>query len=408
MKDVAAVILAGGKGKRMGKLCHHRPKPALPFAGIYRVIDFALSNCLNSRIGRVALLTDYQRSYMASYLRQWHKDNLSNDSFEMDILEAKDHYLGTADALYQNLAYLSKMHVNTVLVLAADHVYKMDYRRLLSFHKESEAEVTVGVVPMSPEKARRFGTVTVGDHNRILDFEEKADLPQSNLVSMGIYVFDVTAITKRLSDDANDPDSAHDFGYSIVPGMVKHNRAFAYRFDDYWRDIGTTEAYYETSMEFACQQAIFNLNGTWPIATVRKRVTTPNVSPESGVYNSIVSHGCIIKGCVENSVISPGVWIAEHAVVRNSVLMDNVFIGQHSRVESSIIDEGASVGRSCSIGTANAGPLIPEDVIILEKDMVLPSYTRIGQNEVSLLPDYMSRYMETFPVTELSGTLTSQ
>jgi glucose-1-phosphate adenylyltransferase len=273
---------------------------------------------------------------------------------------------------------------------------------MLSFHKLNKADVTVGVIHMPTEKARRFGTVTVGNDNRILDFVEKAETPKNNLVSMGIYVFDVEAIAARLYDDAKDPDSAHDFGYSIVPAMVKHDRAFAYQFDGYWRDIGTIESYYEANRELACRQSSFSLDGTWPIATAQERLSVTKVSSEGKIYNSVVSPGCVIKGCVENSVLSPGVWVAERAVVRNSVLMGNVFIDQHSRVESCIIDERVSLGRFCRIGAKSGQPIIPEDITVLEKDLTVPSGTSIRPNESDLLEDNMTEYTTASHATELS------
>ena len=405
MGNTLAVILAGGQGKRMGKLCLHRPKPALPFAGNYRVIDFALSNCLHSGIGNVAVLSDYQRSYMANYLRQWIKGQKIDEDFAMDVLEANSHYLGTADAVYQNLEYLRKKGAETIAVLAADHVYKMDYREMLSFHEANKADATVAVVSMPPEKAKRFGTVSVAVDNRILNFVEKAETPQSNLVSMGIYIFNLEALTKHLCGDAKKPTSVHDFGYSIIPEMVRQDRTFAYQFQGYWRDIGTTEAYFETNMELARQQSTFSLNGTWPIITANKEMALPKFSSEGNIVNSIISPGCIIKGRVEHSVISSGVWVGEDAIIKDSVLMANVFIGPDSRVESSIIDEGVSVGRSCLIGAINSQPIIHNKITILEKDMVVPSCTNIGRDETEFLINEITQYMSTPKDTETSYAL---
>lgn len=382
MRNTIALVLAGGQGKRMGKLCYERPKPTLPFAGTYRVIDFALSNCLNSQICNIAVLTDYQRSYMASYLEPW-RIKLDNHGVHMDILAARSHYLGTADAVYQNLEYLAEQGAETLLVLAADHVYKMDYSLMLSFHKQMKAEATVGVVSVDPGQARRFGAVTVADNGRIFEFAEKAEMPQSNLVSMGIYIFDVKTIAEHLARDAGRPDSVHDFGHSIMAGVVERDRVFAYQFNGYWRDVGTIEAYYSANMELACQRPVFSVDGVWPIATVPCDLPQPKLFSQATIRNSIVSPGCIIKGHVENSVVSPGAWVDEHAVVRDSVLMGNVFIGQHSTVESCIVDEGVSVGRFCHIGLPRLPSLLRERIAVVGKDTVIPSHTIVGDGGIA-------------------------
>ncbi len=230
MDRICAIILAGGKGKRMGVLCRHRPKPALPFGGQYRVIDFALSNCINSGIKDMLVLTDYQRSYMASYLTIWHLLNATENNFH--VLEPQaGHYSGTADAVYQNLQYLHKCSADIVLVLAADHVYRMDYRAMLAFHERANADVTVGVAPVPLERASHFGLVKVGKDGRITDFIEKPKDPPCNLASMGIYLFNKKTLIEYLEADTISKVSSHDFGYNIVPEMVKGNGAFAYQFD---------------------------------------------------------------------------------------------------------------------------------------------------------------------------------
>jgi glucose-1-phosphate adenylyltransferase len=405
MDNILAVILAGGQGKRMGKLCLHRPKPALPIAGNYRVIDFALSNCLLSGIDSVAVLTDYRRSYLASYLRQWDREQKYNNNFNIYILEAENHYLGTADALYQNLEYLREKHINTIVVLAADHIYKMDYRKMIAFHKTNQADVTVGVVPMSPENARRFGTATVDKTNRILDFVEKSDIPQNNLVSMGIYVFSVEPLVERLSNDANNPGSAHDFGYSVIPEMVKMDRAYAYQFDDYWRDIGTIESYYESSLELANHACPFSFDGTWPIVTSQSNDKQNRSHSEGNIINSVISPGCVIKGKVENSVISPGVWVAENAVVRNSVLMGNVFIGPDTQVENAIIDEEVSVGRSSSIGAKDQQIISAANITIIKKGQIVPPYTNLKPQDDDLGLTDISKVITSLKELDLSYAL---
>ncbi len=380
MKNTAAIIMAGGQAKRMGILCHHRPKPILPFAGMYRIIDFTLSNCINSGIGRIAVLTDHQRSYMTSYLGRWHTTTSGNTKSKIDALAAKAYYLGTADAVYQNLGYLKKQGVDKVLILASDHIYKMDYNRIIDFHEQTEADVTIGVIPMSPEQTQRFGTVTVNASNRILNFTEKAKIPVSSLVSMGIYVFKLKNLMEYLVADATNPDSFHDFGYSIIPRIVKNDRVFAYQFEGYWQDIGTVESYYTANIELTSQRPPFSLDGDWPIVTAGKYTARPNVSPTGRIFDSIVSPGCTIKGNIINSVVSPGAFIEEGAIIRNSVLMGNIFIGQDSIIESCIVDEDVSIGRFCNIGAEPEHFLPAEDIRILSKDTVIASYTTIGHS----------------------------
>ncbi len=223
MPKVLAMILTGGRGKRMDILCQERPKPALPFAGRFRVIDFSLSNCIHSQINSIALLADYQRSYMANYLRRWNSVNVPD--VRLHILEpVTGAYRGTADAVYQNLGYLRRYRADRALVLAGDHIYKMDYRKILAFHEQVKADVTVGVVQVPIEQADRFGTVTVDAEGRIVDFVEKSGTPRSDLVSMGIYVFNTEVLAERLIEDAAQPNSPHDFGYAVIPDMVKRDR----------------------------------------------------------------------------------------------------------------------------------------------------------------------------------------
>jgi glucose-1-phosphate adenylyltransferase len=374
MGRTAAMILAGGQGKRMGILCNQTPKPALPFGGKFRVMDFSLSNCLQSGIDNIAAVTDYQQSSMADYLTRWSSENARSNRSELSILEPRNgHYLGTADAVYQNLLYLIDNQVETVLVLAADHIYKMDYQELLTFHSAEQADVTVGVLPVELKDAVRFGSVKLDAENRILDFAEKAASPLSNLVSMGIYAFRVPALFRRLQEDAGMLGSAHDFGYSIIPGMVRKDKAFAFRFNGYWRDIGTTEAYYAANMDYLHQGPS---NGSLEILPTfgDGKAQSGALKAYSGekIRNSLISPGCLIRGVVENSILSPGVVVEEHAVVKNSILMDNVFIADHSRVESAIIGKRANVSRYCRIGEPDSFQGSKVVAVVGEDAVVLP------------------------------------
>ncbi len=395
MEKTVALIMAGGRGKRMDVLCHVRPKPGLPFAGRFKVIDFTLSNCVYSGINDLAILTDYQRSYMARYLREWGQSNAMRT---FHILEPKTgSYKGTADAVFQNLPYLHKLNAQNVLILAGDHVYKMDYREMIAFHEQTKAGVTVGVIRIPIEEACRFGTVSLGGGGEILEFAEKSRNPRSNLASMGIYIFNRDILEQRLAEDAVRLDSPHDFGYAILPAMVGRDKVNAYEFTGYWQDIGTPQAYYAANMELLCAQPRFNLNGTQPVLTQRLNLPPPCISDQAMVVNSLVSPGCVIKGYVENSILSPGVWVDEYAEVWNSVLMPNAFIGYHSVVDTCIIDEGVNIGKLCYIGFGRP-PLSGDcNITMLGKGVNVPSHTVIGCNS-RVLPDAETSSFRSEPI----------
>jgi glucose-1-phosphate adenylyltransferase len=378
--DIAlAMILAGGRGKRMDVFCQHRAKPALPFASTARVIDFTLSNCVHSMIGNIAVLTDYHRIGMASYLHSWVSSN-GNPGI-LHLLEPRNgSYLGTADAVYQNIDFLKKDASDLVLVLAGDHVYKMDYRKMIAYHRQAAADATVAVVPVPIEQAHRFGIVKINDKFRITGFVEKPEVPQSNLVSMGIYVFDKQVLIKRLTEDAALPNSPHDFGHAVMPRMIRRDKVAAYKFNGYWRDIGTPQAYYEANMEILPQAPLFNLNGPWSVLTESNCLAPPRISPQGSVRNSLVSPRCVIRGHVENSVISPGVWVAEEAIVRDSVIMADTFIGNHSVVDHCILSEGVNVGRWCYLGFGGTIITGEWEATVLGDGVTVPPHTVIGRN----------------------------
>jgi glucose-1-phosphate adenylyltransferase len=378
MERVLGMILAGGRGSRMGILCHLRPKPVLPFAGRLRIIDFSLSNCIHSQVSSIAVLVDYQRSYMADYLGEWAVADAG--SARIAVLQPESGpYTGTADAVYRNLAYLNAQAVDRVLVLAGDHVYRMDYRKMLDFHNRVKADATVGVIQVSVEEAHRFGTVVVDSGGRIQEFEEKSSRPLSSLASMGIYIFNKDVLVKHLVEDAGIEDSPHDFGYTILPGMVKRDRVFAYEYHGYWQDIGTIESYYQANMELLVARPRFGLDGNWPVLSDNSALPVPEGSEDGKVMNSLISPGCIIKGRVVNSILSPGVHVAEQAIVRNSVVMANTFVGYHSVVDSCVLDMGVQIGKFCYIGFGSS--LLPGDceITVLGKDVVVPSHTAIGR-----------------------------
>lgn len=403
MKKVVAMVLAGGQGKRMDILCQVRPKPALPFAGHFRVIDFTLSNCINSGIGNISVLTDYQRDNLAEYLGSWRLNNPGDHGFR--ILEPRSgSYSGTADAVYQNLDYIHRSGADAVLVLAGDHVYNMDYRRMLGFHRQSGADVTIGVIPVPIEEASRFGIVTPNDQGRIINFTEKPAAPESNLVSMGIYIFNTEVLVEHLIEDHVGPCNSHDFGYSIIPSIIKRRKVFAYRFEGYWRDIGTIDSYYEANLELASTLLSFSLGGGWPVHTVKRNISPPRICPQGTVKRSLVSPGCVIEGEVENSILCPGVRVQEHAVVRNSIVMEGTVIGKRSLIDRCIVDEGVKIGELCYVGLEKNPVQAGWGITVVGKGVSVPPWTDIARNLKVLPEPYL---VNTVPTTISAGVTVS-
>jgi glucose-1-phosphate adenylyltransferase len=281
--------------------------------------------------------------------------------------------------VFQNLEYLKEMGSDRILILAGDHVYNMDYRKMLAFHNSVMADVTVGIVQVPLKQAHRFGTVVVKKEGRILEFIEKASEPKSNLASMGIYIFNKDVLTVSLTEDSHNPGSSHDFGYSILPEMVKKHRVFAYEFPDYWQDIGTVEAYYNANMELLRADPVFSLDRSWPVLTCNGQSTKLDEFENGRIINSLVSPGCVVKGYVENSILSPGVFVGEQARIVNSVIMDNSSIGYHSTVDRCILDEDVKIGDFCYLGFGAPSQPGVWDITLLGKEVNIPPKTAIGR-----------------------------
>jgi glucose-1-phosphate adenylyltransferase len=384
MKGASAIILAGGRGERMGILSRDRTKPGLPFGGVYHVIDFVLTNCMHSGIGDIAILTGYRGSTLVNYLNNWRLVNRNHSSFH--IIEPEDsEYMGTADAVYQNIDYLRHQGSDYIFVLAADQIYKMDYGKILAFHQKVEADLTLGAVSVPIDQANRFGIIITGKDGRIAEFEEKPQIPRNNLISMGIYVFSRKKLIELLEEDAANPGSLHDFGHSLIPNMINRDKVFAYRFNDYWRDIGTVNSYYQSNMEVIKQPQYFHSNNQWPILVQDYRgLPPPKISGQAVVVNSVISPGCVIKGEVRDSVVSPDVIIEEKAAVRDSIIMKDTVIGKNSVVKSSIIDEGVQVGEFCYLGYGVSSEHNNADITVIGKNVTIPAYTNILNNQTIL------------------------
>ena len=376
--NVLAMILAGGKGERLHPLTIHRAKPAVPFGGIYRIIDFTLSNCINSGIRRIAVLPQYKSLSLDKHLRlAWNIFSGELNEFIISVPPQQrvgdKWYQGTADAIYQNIYMIEKDAPDHVLVLAGDHIYKMDYSEMFRFHQERQADATVAAIEIPKKSAAAFGVIESNDRGCIIGFEEKPQKPKSipgrpdlAFASMGIYLFNTKTLLEHLKSDALE-DTAHDFGKNIIPEMMKTSSVCAYNFKDenkkeakYWRDVGTIDAYWEANMDLVSVDPLLNLyDKAWPIRTYQGQnppakfvFAQETKGGRLGIaLDSIVAHGCIVSGGrVQNSVLSPNVRVNSYSEVRDSILMENVDIGRHCRIRRAIIDKDVVVPPETEIG----------------------------------------------------------
>ncbi|MGL6222428.1 MAG: glucose-1-phosphate adenylyltransferase [Steroidobacteraceae bacterium] len=375
-RGTLAVIMAGGRGERLKQLTEDRCKPAAPFGGKFRIIDFVLSNCLNSGIRQISVLTQYKAHSLIQHIgKGWGFLRGEFGEF-IEIIPAQQRlgpewYQGTADALWQNMELIRAHRPLHVLVLAGDHIYKMDYGPMIGFHVEKEADITVGVVEVPIDRAREFGVVGVDESNRVLNFLEKPrdpppipGRPDVAMASMGIYVFNPRLLERLLRADAEDPESAHDFGKNIVPGAIEKLRVFAYPFEDvrskaqhYWRDVGTIDAYYEANMELVRVSPELNIyDEQWPIWTYQEQLPPAKFvfddeDRRGCAIDSMVSGGCIISGSrVTNSLLFSQVRVHDYSTVDRSVILPRVRIGERCVIRNAIIDEGAVVPDGTTIG----------------------------------------------------------
>lgn len=371
MKGVLTVILAGGKGTRLEPLTRDRAKPAVPFGGLYRIIDFTLSNCINSGLRQVVVVTQFKSRSLDRHIRAgW--GFLSTELGEsVEVLPPQQRidetwYKGTADAIYQNIYSLERSDAELTLILAGDHIYKMDYGGMIQAHRDRRADVTIGCIPVPLSEVRHFGIMQVGEDDRVLAFQEKPQTadhmpgdPNHALGSMGIYVFNTRLMFELLCQDAANPSSHHDFGRDIIPGMIESGqRVFAYRFRDenrkavpYWRDVGTLDAYYQANMDLIAVDPVLNLyDSTWPIRTFQPQNPPPKFvfsaegppgqARRGEAHDSIVCSGSIVSGGqVRRSILSPRVRINSYAVVEDSILLDGVDVGRYCRIRRAIIDK---------------------------------------------------------------------
>jgi glucose-1-phosphate adenylyltransferase len=390
-----AMILAGGAGTRLTVLSEERAKPAVPFAGKYRIIDFPLSNCVNSGIYTVGVLTQYRPHSLNDHIgigKPWDLDRGRGGVRILQPYEGRrgqQWYAGTADAIYRNLNYIQENRADMVVILSGDHIYKMDYRPMIEFHRNAGADLTIAVMPVPLEETHRFGIMQVGDENRIIQFYEKPkDRDKGNLASMGIYVFDAHMLERRLSEGSSSTPRA-DFGQHVIPAMIENgDRVFAYRFEDYWVDVGTIDSYWSTNLALNAPSPALNLYADhWPIHTKSEERPPAKLGPQAKIVSSLISNGCIIRGSVTNSVLSPGVYVSPGAMIKDSVVMNDAWIGPGALIDKVVIDKQVVIGAGAIVGMGDesvANELMPDKltlgISVIGKRAYIPDAAQIGRN----------------------------
>ena len=392
-KEMIAMLLAGGQGSRLGVLTATKAKPALSFGGKYKIIDFPMSNCINSGVDTVGVLTQYLPLQLNQHIGIGIPWDLDRRSGGVTILaphlkgDEGEWYSGTANAIFQNIEYISSYNPDYVLILGGDHIYKMDYSKMLNFHKKNGADATIAVQEVPLEEASRMGIMNAHDNDHIYQFEEKPPQPKSNLASMGIYIFNWPVLKEALEADSHI-HSDSDFGKHIIPMMLEHEkRLFAYRFNNYWKDVGTVESYWMANMDLIQTVPDFNLyEDFWKIYTDSDHQPPLYTGPNSEVRTSIISEGCEVLGRVFNSVIGPDVIIEEGATVQDSIITGRVVIGRNAFLERCIVDSSCIIGEDVAIGVGDNIPNIDNPhvydsgITVLGESTVVPAGVKIGKN----------------------------
>ena len=389
-KECVAMLLAGGQGSRLYALTQKVAKPAVPFGGKYRIVDFPLSNCTNSGIDTVGVLTQYEPLLLNEYIGNGLPWDLDRTYGGVKILppyqgaKAADWYKGTANAIYQNLKFIDRYDAEYVLILSGDHIYKMDYAKMLKFHKKRNADCTIAVLDVPIEEASRFGIMSVDEDSKIYKFEEKPKNPESTMASMGIYIFTKSKLSEYLINDAADPASSNDFGKNIIPAMLANGENMvAYPFEGYWKDVGTISSLWEANMDLLGEVPEFDLDDEgWRIFTRHETLAPQYIGDGAKVTNSIVAEGCEIYGTVENSVLFPGVTVMAGATVRDSVIMGGCVISEDATVSYSILDTNVKVGAGAAVGGEKGDSA---GVAVIGDSEVIEAGKTVGAGE--MIPD---------------------
>ncbi|WP_407312927.1 glucose-1-phosphate adenylyltransferase [Desulfosporosinus sp. SB140] len=394
-QECIAMLLAGGQGSRLGSLTRNIAKPAVSFCGKYRIIDFSLSNCANSNINTVGVLTQYKPFLLNSYIGMGSAWNLDNPFGGVHILPpfVGEHelswYKGTGNAIFQNLKFINFYDPDYVLIISGDHIYKMNYLSMLNYHKEKGSDITISTIEVPWAEVSRFGIVTINEDGKITKFTEKIPNPDSNLASMGIYVFNWAILKQALLDDEQDPRSEKDFGKNIIPKQIElGKKLYAYKFQGYWRDVGTIESYYKANMEFLDGEEAFSLFDPTQRVFSNEDILPPQyIGPTAIIQNSLISNGCVVLGEVSHSILAPGAYVGEGATVKNSILLPQAKVNSHAKINKTIVGESAKVLSDCLIGleaeavVRQAGITVIEDHYVLGKGSVI----RAGSNLYSAL-----------------------
>ena len=357
-KEIVAMILAGGQGSRLGVLTKDIAKPAVPFGGKYRIIDFPLSNCSNSGIYTVGVLTQYKPLDLNAYIGIGDPWDLDRRNGGVTILppyqgeKGGAWYKGTANAIYQNIQFVDRYEPEYVLILSGDHIYKMDYYKMLDFHKSHNADATIAVIDVPLDEASRFGIMNTNEDSTIYEFEEKPKNPKSTNASMGVYIFKWSVLKEYLIQDEMDKDSSNDFGKNIIPMMLNSGRKLvAYPFKGYWKDVGTIESLWEANMDLLKIDNELNLyDSEWKIYSDNQVRPAQHIGESAKIANSLIVEGCIVNGEVEDSILSQGVTVGKNTIIKDSVIMPNVKIGDNVRIEKAIVGNDSIINNDCHIG----------------------------------------------------------
>lgn len=393
MKKVLAILLAGGAGSRLSLLCDERAKPAMPFGGIYRIVDFAMSNCVNSGLSEVAVIAQYNPRSLVRHIGIGKAWNLDRTNGGLSLLQPyisrgkAEWYKDTADAVYQNLDFIEEKNSDEVLILAGDHIYIMNYFDMVEFHRKRGADITVGVINVPADATQRFGILFLNHQGKIVKFTEKPKVYVGNLASMGIYVFNKKVLLDCLEENANS-EGGHDFGKDIIPQALKYYNVYGYKFNGYWRDVGTVDAYWQANMDLIVDLPEINLYDPQSAILTNSILRPPlKMGPYSEASRSLLSDGCIVNGRVINSVLSPGVYVEKGAVIQDSIIFNDTYIESDVVVNRCIIDKNIHIGQGAVIGWGEDMTPNEEEpdnlysgITLIGKGAQIPPEIRIGRN----------------------------
>ena len=380
-KECLAMLLAGGQGSRLYTLTKKVAKPAVYFGSKYRIIDFPLSNCINSDIDTVGVLTQYQPLELNDYIGNGSPWDLDRNYGGVHILppyqksRGADWYKGTANAIYQNLNFIERYDPEYVIILSGDHIYKMDYNKMLQFHKEKGADITIAVLEVTLEEAKRFGILSTDENDRITEFAEKPAKPKSTKASMGIYIFNKDILVNYLKADEENPKSSNDFGKNIIPAMIEDGRGlYAYPFKGYWKDVGTIRSLWEANMDLLGESPELDLSDPdWKISFRHDPINPQYIGNDAKISDSIIAEGCDIEGTVINSVLFSGIKVGKGTVIKNSVIMPNVVIGENAEINYSILDVGCNIENNAVLGEDDAA----KDITVIGANITIAENKKV-------------------------------